>query len=58
MMQLYEWESAGYKMQTPNETIPYDKWLNAEKERLEAGGRIVEIRKAGDMMSLWVNRVA
>ena len=39
-------------------TIKYKEWLEKEKERFEANGRIVEIRKnARGRISLWANNL-
>ncbi|MDO9530377.1 MAG: hypothetical protein Q7J27_14635 [Syntrophales bacterium] len=59
MMLLYDTEKTEIHIQTRYGYISYEEWLKKEAERIGSQpGRTVEIRRLGNKIGLWVNRVA
>ena len=57
MIQVYNWTHPLQPVQLVDRFLPYKDWLDKERRRFEASGRMVEIRRRGkdnlERWSLW-----
>jgi len=58
MIQLTMWDNPEKEINTQYGNIPWVIYLDLERRRIEKNpGRTGEVRKMGDLLSLWVNPV-